>query len=147
MSNLSIENSSLSPFTFQNTTIRTQLEEGTLWFVAMDVCAALGIVWKAGKGAGNSGTLAAIPAEWQGLRKFLTPGGTQQLRTITEPAVYKLAFRSNKPEADAFTNWIASEVVPSIRKTGKYEVPQNVDSLITPDQQCTLQAMVKALFP
>ena len=35
--------------------------------------------------------------------------------------MYKLAFRSNKPEADAFTNWVASEVLPSIRKTGKYE--------------------------
>jgi hypothetical protein len=34
--------------------------------------------------------------------------------------VYKLAFRSNKPEADAFTNWVASEVLPAIRKTGGY---------------------------
>ena len=40
---------------------------------------------------------------------------------LSEPAVYKLAFRSNKPEADAFTNWVASEVLPAIRKTGKYE--------------------------
>ena len=43
------------------------------------------------------------------------------MRVISEPAVYKLAFRSNKPEADAFTNWVASEVLPAIRKTGKYE--------------------------
>ena len=43
------------------------------------------------------------------------------MRVISEPAVYKLAFRSNKPEADTFTNWVASEVLPSIRKTGKYE--------------------------
>lgn len=111
----------VSPFQFQNHPIRTQVEGDTLWFVAKDVCEALGIVWKSGKGAGNSGTLAAIPAEWQGMIKLTTPSGRQQLKVIVEPAVYKLAFRSNKPEADAFTNWIASEVVPSIRKTGKYE--------------------------
>jgi hypothetical protein len=39
---------------------------------------------------------------------------------INEYAVYKLVFRSNKPEADAFTNWVASEVLPSIRRTGVY---------------------------
>ena len=43
------------------------------------------------------------------------------MRVINEAATYKLAFRSNKPEADVFTNWVASEVLPSIRKTGKYE--------------------------
>lgn len=102
------------PFTFQNNPIRTQVEGETLWFAARDVCEALTIKW-------NGRVLSAIPAEWQGLRSFLTPSGNQQLRAITEPAVYKLAFRSNKPEADAFTNWIASEVVPSIRKTGRYE--------------------------
>lgn len=49
--------------------------------------------------------------------------GNQSFKCINEPAVYKLAFRSSKPRAEAFTNWIASEVVPAIRKTGKYEVP------------------------
>lgn len=136
--NLSSEVPSLSPFIFQNHPIRTQLEGDTLWFVAKDVCTALDISW-------SSATLKPIPAEWQRGIKFITPQGFQTLKTITEPAVYKLAFRSNKPEADAFTNWIASEVVPSIRKTGKYEIQAAPDTPITPDQQCTLQAMVKAL--
>lgn len=105
------------PFQFKNHPIRTQLEGGNLWFAARDVCEALTIKW-------NGRALSAIPDEWQGLRSFLTPSGNQQLRAILEPAVYKLAFRSNKPEADAFTNWIASEVVPSIRKTGRYEITE-----------------------
>lgn len=105
----------VSPFQFQNHPIRTQLEGDTLWFAARDVCEALTIKW-------NGRALSSIPSDWQGLRNFLTPSGNQQLKVILEPAVYKLAFRSNKPEADAFTNWIASEVVPSIRKTGRYEV-------------------------
>lgn len=105
-----------SPFQFKSFPIRTQVEGNQLWFAAKDVCAALGIGW-------NGTTLSAIPDEWQSMRKFRTlRRGEQRIRSINEPAVYKLAFRSNKPEADAFTNWVASEVLPAIRKTGKYEV-------------------------
>lgn len=43
-------------------------------------------------------------------------------RFLTESGVYKLAFRSNKPNAEKFTDWVADEVLPSIRKTGKYEM-------------------------
>ena len=39
---------------------------------------------------------------------------------LTESGVYKLAFKSNKKEAEHFTDWIADEVLPSIRKTGNY---------------------------
>lgn len=106
-----------SPFQFNNFPIRTQLEGDQLWFAAKDVCAALDITW-----TGHS--LSSIPDDWQRVVKLTTlRRGAQGLRVISEPAVYKLAFRSNKPEADAFTNWIASEVVPAIRKTGKYEKP------------------------
>lgn len=58
--------------------------------------------------------------------------GTYETRLISEPAVYKLAFRSNKPQADAFTNWVASEVLPAIRKTGKYEAPPKQKALPAP---------------
>ncbi len=101
------------PFSFNETPIRTINEDGQPWFVAKDVCAALEIAW-------SSATLRQIPAEWKGGIQLITPGGKQRLRSISEPAVYKLAFRSNKPEADKFTNWVASEVLPSIRKTGGY---------------------------
>ncbi|MCW7753648.1 BRO family protein [Desulfobotulus sp. H1] len=108
-------------FIFQNCTIRTLSENGEIWFVAKDVCEALGISWT------GKQTLASIPDEWKGLRNFLTPssednrgGGEQQLIIINEPALYKLAFRSNKPTAEEFTNWVASEVLPAIRKTGRY---------------------------
>lgn len=39
---------------------------------------------------------------------------------LTESGVYKLVFKSNKPNAEAFTDWIADEVLPTIRKTGGY---------------------------
>lgn len=39
---------------------------------------------------------------------------------LTEAGVYKLSFRSPKQEAEEFTDWVTSEVLPSIRKDGAY---------------------------
>ena len=44
----------------------------------------------------------------------------QAITLITESGLYKMAMRSDKEEALVFQDWIASEVLPSIRKTGKY---------------------------
>lgn len=104
-----------------NVTIRTQQVNDEPWFVAKDVVAALGIGW-------NGTTLASIPDEWKGMRTFRTPssgtrgGGEQMLTVINEAALYKLAFRSNKPQADAFVNWVAGEVLSAIRQTGQYRI-------------------------
>lgn len=90
------------------------------FFAARDVAEALGITW-------NGKTLDAIPDRWKGLRKFLTPYGEQSLSVISEAGLYKLAFRCHASEAaDRFTNWVAEEVLPSIRKTGKYETKPKV---------------------
>ena len=43
---------------------------------------------------------------------------------LTESGVYKLVFKSHKPNAEAFTDWIADEVLPSIRKHGMYAVDE-----------------------
>jgi len=114
-------------FAFQSRQIRTITENNQPWFAAMDVCRALNIPWR-----GN--TLTSIPDEWKRtMRKFRMEGfATRDLVIISEPAVYKLAFRSNKPEADAFTNWVASEVLPTIRKTGKYEAAPQQAALPAP---------------
>lgn len=116
-------------FAFNSRQVRTVTENNEIWFAARDVCAALHIGW-------TGHTLDSIPAAWKGVVKFTTPfgrrgGGTQKLITISEPAVYKLAFRSNKPEADAFTNWLASEVLPAIRKGGAYKAAPRQQQLPT----------------
>lgn len=100
-------------FAYQSHQVRTITENHETWFVARDVCNALGLKW-------HGKVLENIPTAWQGMRSHLTPSGKQRVRVVSEPAVYKLAFRSNKPEADAFTNWVASEVLPAIRKGGEY---------------------------
>ncbi|MGG4288388.1 BRO family protein [Priestia megaterium] len=43
---------------------------------------------------------------------------------LTESGIYKLAFRSNKEEAEKFTDWVTDDVMPTVRKTGRYEIQQ-----------------------
>jgi len=55
---------------------------------------------------------------------ILTNGGTQKVKFINEPNLYRIIFRSNKKEALNFQNWVFAEVLPSIRKTGSYSARQ-----------------------
>lgn len=60
-------------------------------------------------------------------------GRKQQATFINESNLYKVIFQSRKPEAENFTEWVTSEVLPSIRKTGGYiagEENMNEDELI-----------------
>lgn len=113
--------------TFQSHSVRVHTEGEQVMFVVKDVCLALGISWSGSK------ILSGIPDSWKGVVKLPTPrGGVQKFVVINEAGMYKLAFRSNKPEADAFTNWVASEVLPAIRKTGKYEAAPKAEQLALP---------------
>ncbi len=59
-----------------------------------------------------------------------TPSGDQNLTTISESGLYKIIFKSRKPEAKAFTKWVTSEVLPTLRKTGSYKIPGTVESRV-----------------
>ncbi|MCC0744939.1 hypothetical protein KGF43_20825 [Clostridioides sp. ZZV14-6044] len=50
---------------------------------------------------------------------------------LTESGVYKLIFKSQKEEAEKFQDWVTDEVLPSIRKTGRYQLQQNVITELT----------------
>lgn len=50
---------------------------------------------------------------------------------LTESGVYKLIFKSRKKEAEKFADWVADEVLPAIRKTGKYEMKSQEQKLKT----------------
>lgn len=47
---------------------------------------------------------------------------------LTESGVYKLVFKSRKPNAEKFTDWVTDEVLPSIRKNGGYIAGQENDT-------------------
>lgn len=55
------------------------------------------------------------------------------MTTISESGLYALVFRSRKPEARVFSKWVRSEVLPVLRKTGKYEMPRQTRRNALPD--------------
>ena len=50
-----------------------------------------------------------------------TPGGPQTVRAVNEPGLYSLILTSRKPAAKRFKRWVVHEVLPQIRRTGRYE--------------------------
>ncbi len=64
----------------------------------------------------------SVDDEWKGLLNVETPGGTQSVTVIWEPGVYQLLAVSRKPKAKPFQKWLFEIVLPSIRKTGGYQI-------------------------
>ena len=105
-----------NPFVFSEHEIRTAVDEhGEVWFCAKDVFEALLITW-----SGQRGSLKNYPEKWLMVLQLKTSQGVKDAVFLSEPAVYKTIFRSNKPEAEAFANWVCEEVLPTIRKQGWY---------------------------
>lgn len=119
---------------FQNDdfgTIRTVILDGEPWFVAADVCKIL---------EHSNPTIAM-----NGLEDFektklnlgLQGGNTN---IISESGFYTLVLRSRKSIAKPFRIWVTSEVLPSIRKTGRYIAPsENKMEAMLSDMNCNMK--------
>lgn len=92
-----------------------QDESGEPWFVAKDICNALGLAntTEALRGLDDDEVSNFINSE-------VAQNGGRAPRIINEPGFYKLVLKSRKPEAKAFQRWVTHEVLPSIRKNGGY---------------------------
>jgi len=106
--------SSIMPFEYESKQIRVVKDEsGNHWWVAKDVCDILGL-------KNVAMALSKIPDIHKGINPIDTLGGAQNLYVIDEPGLYRLILRSDKPNADTLMEWVTSEVLPQIRKTGLY---------------------------
>lgn len=104
------------PFQFQDNPIRTVTRGGEPWFVAKDVCAVLGI-------ENHRNATARIPDRSKDAVHLMDAIGREQSTTIiSESGLYRLVLRSDKPEAEPFIDWVTSEVLPALRKTGRYDM-------------------------
>jgi len=106
-------------FQFENFTVRVEIFDGEPWWVAKDVAEALGY----SEGSDTNRLVSKVPDAWKGPHPFRTPGGIQEVLCLSEQGLYFFLARSDKPAALPFQMWIAGEVLPSIRKTGKYAIP------------------------
>lgn len=118
---------------FQNDnfgTIRTVILDGEPWFVAKDVCDILGT---------TNPTMAMDGLEPFERTKF-NLGRQGEANIINESGFYTLVLRSRKSIAKPFRIWVTSEVLPAIRKTGKYIAPSKnkVESMLS-DMNCNMK--------
>ena len=101
-------------FIFAHNQVRVIVNEtGEPWFVAKDVSDVLKYryLWE---------MTCNIDAYEKDLHDLQTPGGKQEIMTITEPGLYSAILNSRSPEAKIFKKWVTSEVLPFIRKIGSY---------------------------
>ncbi|MDE1715802.1 BRO family protein [Chromobacterium amazonense] len=103
-------------FDFQSICIRAFADErGEPWFCAADICAVLGYR--------NARDAISKHCREGGVAKRDTPteSGIQPLTFINEGNLYRLIIKSRKPEAETFERKVMEEILPSIRKTGRYD--------------------------
>lgn len=102
-------------FSETNTALRVYGTAEEPWFVAKEVMSILGM-------SNNSNNLKSIPEKYLMLLPLISGGQMRKMTLINECGLYKLILRSNKLSAEKFQSWILEDVLPSIRKTGKYSV-------------------------
>ena len=109
------------PFEYKSKKVRIVPDEtGAPWWVAKDVCNVLDI-------SDVSQAVERLDDDEKLVRTLHVSGQNRDVWTVNEPGLYSLIIRSNKPEAKYFKRWITHEVLPSIRKTGKFEVVQTTE--------------------
>lgn len=110
----------LKQFEFEGNEVRTIIgDDDMVWFVGKDVAEALGY----------SNPRNAVPTHVSDEDKQRTQieyaGQRRDVTIINESGLYALIFGSRLESAKRFKHWVTSEVLPSIRKTGKYEIKQD----------------------
>jgi prophage antirepressor-like protein len=129
MQNLPYSNTAPVEFNFSGHLLRTFNEGDAIWFVAKDVCDALGIanVSQACANLDDDEKLVYVLHISGQNREGNTicktdsiPRGNPNLLCVNESGLYALILRSNKPQAKPFRKWVTGEVLPTIRKTGSY---------------------------
>jgi prophage antirepressor-like protein len=119
--------SNLAQFAFGNNQVRVVLIDGQPWFVAADLAKILEYA--------NTGKMLQIvdkedsveinPQKLDNAKMVLSfNSNTFRVSLINESGLYSVIFNSTKSEAKTFKRWVTSDVLPQIRKTGKYE-PQS----------------------
>lgn len=127
-------NNSVQSFNFNQNQIQVINKNGEAWFIASEVAAMLGY-------RDSYNMTRILDNDEKGTHNVSTLGGNQDVSVINESGFYHAAFKSRKPEVKPFRKWVTSEVLPTIRKTGGYQIGQKT----TADDRTGLRQAVAAL--
>lgn len=121
-------------FTFESTSLTILGTVLNPLFVAQQICNVLGFTnpWKAIKDHVDPEDVCKVEVQ--------TNGGKQLVNCVNESGLYALIFGSKLPKAKQFKRWVTNEVLPAIRRAGRYEVPTG--DTITNAQQVAIQQAV-----
>ena len=109
-------NNAIQVFVYGCEPVRTIKRDDEVWFVGKDVAGILGYQKTA------DAIRVHVDDEDKGVCDLQTPGGKQSMTIINESGLYSLILSSKLPTAKKFKRWVTSEVLPSIHKTGRYEM-------------------------
>ncbi|MGC6359999.1 Bro-N domain-containing protein [Bisgaard Taxon 45] len=131
----------LSTFLFETHIIRTLSINNEPWFVAKDLCNALDIS-NPSKAIINLDEDEKMVSSDSNLKLGSAGNGAQSLSLISESGMYTLILRCRDAVKKGsvphrFRKWVTAEVLPQIRKTGKYEVQSQQLALPEPDLNLT----------
>ena len=121
-------------FNFKSSQVRVIVDPNQeTWFCGTDVCDILGYV--------NAPDALKKHCKEAGIAKryISYPSGKKELTFINEPNLYRLIIKSRKPEAEPFEAWVFEEVLPQIRKTGKYQLEPKQLALPTEEKKYTFE--------
>lgn len=102
------------PFDFEEQAVRVVLRGEDPWFVAADVCRVLEL---------SNPTMAIKGLDEDEVTLSQIEGNHRPTNLISESGLYAFVIRSDKPAAKRFRKWITAEVIPALRRTGRYEMP------------------------
>ena len=131
-------NNSVQSFNFNQNQIQVINKDGEAWFVASEIAAMFGY-----RDAANLTRI--LDDDEKGTHNVSTLGGKQDVSVINESGFYHAAFKSRKAEVKPFRKWVTSEVLPAIRKTGGYQISDNLPTKTTADDRTPLRQAVAAL--
>ena len=101
------------PFDFEDQAVRVVMRDDAPWWVAADVCRVLEIL-------NTSDAVKRLDEDEVTLDQI--EGSHRPTNLISESGLYALVIRSDKPAAKRFRKWITSEVLPSLRRHGRYDM-------------------------
>ncbi len=134
---MTTRSSDIARFDLQGHEVRVITVDGEPWWVAADVAAVLQI-------ARVHSAVRGLDEDEKGTHTMRTPGGDQQLSIISESGLYSLILRSRKPDAKRFRRWVTHEVLPIIRRTGRYAVEDHTASAIPAETATVFRSVARA---
>lgn len=105
--------SGLELFRYGSQDVRVVDRGGDPWFVAADVARLLGY-------GHTPSAMRMLDDDMKGVQIMHTPGGDQEMTLVSEPGLYRLIMRSQRPEAREIERWVVGTVLPAIRRTGSF---------------------------